>query len=128
MRWNDLRAYVDQLERLGELEHVKGADWENEIGVISELMIERSGPALLFEDIPGYPAGHRVLVGADSTAKRSAILLGLDADKPIEQLAQERKALLRECQPIPRQRVASGPIFEHTIQGDAVDLFQFPTP
>ena len=50
MRWNDLRAYVDQLERLGELEHVKGADWENEIGVISELMIERSGPAVLFED------------------------------------------------------------------------------
>ena len=57
MLWNDLREYLDKLDHLGMLERVKGAHWDVEIGVITELMVERGGPALLFDEIPDYPRG-----------------------------------------------------------------------
>lgn len=60
MLWNDLRDFLNKLEELGELKRVTGASWEEDIGGITELMTERRGPALLFDEIEGYPKGYRV--------------------------------------------------------------------
>ena len=57
---NDLRDFLDALKERGKLETVKGADWDLEIGTINELMAERQGPGLVFDEIKGYPKGFRV--------------------------------------------------------------------
>ena len=57
----DLRDFINQVRDLGELESIEGADWNLEIGAITELKGEREGPALLFDRIKGYPAGYRIL-------------------------------------------------------------------
>ncbi|HEY7064135.1 MAG TPA: UbiD family decarboxylase [Chloroflexota bacterium] len=127
MLWRDLREYLDRLEQLGDLLRVTGANWEEEIGGISELMIEQHGPALLFDEIPGYPRGHRVAANLYTTPKRTAVVFGLDYEPP-ETLAERWLQLLRDLKPIPPAYVESGPIFENVLTGDAINLFAFPTP
>ncbi|NIO10180.1 MAG: UbiD family decarboxylase, partial [Deltaproteobacteria bacterium] len=53
----DLRTCIDKLRDLGEFETIEGADWNLEIGAITELKGEEKGPALLFDKIKGYPQG-----------------------------------------------------------------------
>jgi 3-polyprenyl-4-hydroxybenzoate decarboxylase len=48
---NDLRLFMGELEELGELRRVNGADWNLEIGALTEIGAEQNGPALLFDDI-----------------------------------------------------------------------------
>ena len=58
----DLRPWLDEVDQLGELKHVRGADWNLELGAISELNVKKDlPPALLFDEIKGYPKGFRVL-------------------------------------------------------------------
>src|SRR5207248_11357693 len=52
----DLRTWLAEVEKLGELRHVRGADWNLELGAISELNVKKDlPPALLFDEIKGYP-------------------------------------------------------------------------
>lgn len=44
----DLRTFLQQLDALGDLKTVQGADRDREIGVITELSLQHDGPALLF--------------------------------------------------------------------------------
>src|SRR5690349_18200983 len=81
--FRDLRHYIENLtEALGEDEvrRVEGAHWDLEIGAITELLAEREGPALLFDDIPGHPSGFRVFTNFMGTPARCAVALGLPAD------------------------------------------------
>ena len=59
--FNDLREYLEQAEALGELKTIEGADWELEIGTLTEIMAKPNTPALLFDKIKGYDAGYRVV-------------------------------------------------------------------
>lgn len=128
MRWKDLRDYSDQLEELGELVRVSGASWEEEIGVISELMNEIGGPALLFDDIPGYPRGFRVAANLSRGPERFAIAFGLNPRSPLEEMTAEWKRLSEGYRLVEPDEVATGPIFENTMTGADIDLFKFPTP
>ncbi len=125
MLWNDLREYLDRLEALDELRRVVGANWEEEIGGITELVTERQGPGLLFDEGPGYPAGYRVAANLFTTPRRTAIALGLD---PGPSVAQQWRARMREMRPVPPEVVATGPICENVLTGADLDLFKFPTP
>ena len=50
----DLRVWLEEARRLGELRDVAGADWNLELGTISELNVKKDHhPALLFDRIPG---------------------------------------------------------------------------
>src|SRR5215510_12039328 len=85
----DLRTWIAQVEGLGELQHVRGAHWDLEIGAISEINYRRKpSAALLFDDIVGYPRGYRVLTGSLSNARRMAVTLGLDSDLDTPGLVQ----------------------------------------
>jgi 3-polyprenyl-4-hydroxybenzoate decarboxylase len=53
----DLRDWLKEVDTLGQLQRVDGADADLEIGVITELNGQRRGPALLFDEIPGFPKG-----------------------------------------------------------------------
>jgi hypothetical protein len=51
---------VSGVGALGELREIEGADWDLEIGGIADLVTERwDSPAILFDDIIGYPRGSR---------------------------------------------------------------------
>lgn len=129
MLWKDLRDYLAKLDELGELVTVRGATWEEEIGGIAELMTEREGPALLFDEIPGYPPGYRVAANLFTTVKRTALALGLPLDDLSAQRVGERWAKITQAfKPIPPDEVATGPILAHVLEGPAVDLTRFPTP
>ena len=67
----DLRAWLDSARKLGELKEVRGVDWNLELGAISELNVKiDSAPALLFDDIKGYPTGFRVLTCSTASPAR----------------------------------------------------------
>jgi UbiD family decarboxylase len=54
----DLRESLALLEKEGGLRHVGAAvDWDREIGAIARRVLEKKGPALLFENIKGYETG-----------------------------------------------------------------------
>ena len=57
---DDLRSFLKALEQRGKVRIINGADWDLEIGTINELMAERQGPALIFDNIKDYPQGFRV--------------------------------------------------------------------
>ena len=64
----DLRAWLRDVEAFGELTNLNGADWNLELGAISELNVKKAGPrALLFDEIPGYRKGFRVLTCSTSS-------------------------------------------------------------
>ena len=53
----DLRAWLEALRAAGEVQEIAGAEREAEIGGIVDLYMRKMGnPAVLFDDIPGYPA------------------------------------------------------------------------
>jgi 3-polyprenyl-4-hydroxybenzoate decarboxylase len=101
MLWNDLREYIDGIRLRGDVMDVPGAHWDLEIGAISELMIERGGPALLFDDIPDYPRGYRILCNADRMANKIAIALGLNPDASLGEMAEEWNRRSRDYKSIP---------------------------
>ena len=66
----DLRAWIERVEAEGELRRISGAHWDKEIGALTELSARLHGNrvAMLFDDIPGYPKGYRVLSNAVGSA------------------------------------------------------------
>jgi len=128
MLWNDLREFLEKLDEAGELKKVSGANWEDDIGGITELLTESRGPALLFDEIKGYPKGYRVASNLFNTSKRTAIAFGLPPDLPPQALAEQSAATMRGFRPVPPETVTSGPVLENVLKGDDIDLFKFPTP
>ena len=51
-----MRDWLQKVEDLKEVQHVKGANWELELGAITALW-GADKRCLLFDDIPGYPKG-----------------------------------------------------------------------
>ena len=130
--YEDLRDLIDRFERMGELAHVAGADWNLEVGAVSETVAARApgrAPALLFDDVPGYPKGFRILSGAANALRRLAVVLGLPEPRRERDLVESYRARMREgFQPIPPREVASGPVLENVQRGDAIDVLKFPAP
>jgi UbiD family decarboxylase len=123
----DLRAWLEHVEALGELRVVRGAGWQEDIGAVTELLDAQEGsPAVLFDEIPGYRPGHRVLVNANGTPRRQAVTLGLDAPERAghEELLAFWRAQLGEHEPIEPRRVETAPVFDRS----ADDLEAFPAP
>ncbi|MDR7481134.1 MAG: UbiD family decarboxylase [Armatimonadota bacterium] len=128
MNGSDLRGWLRDVEALGELTTVRGAHWDLEIGTITELVMNRHGPALLFDNIPGYPSGHRVVTNALGGPRRLALTLGLPVDRDVRDLLRLWQQKQRTLRPVPPRVVADGPVMAHVYRDDAVDLLTFPTP
>ncbi len=78
VQYKDLREWIKTVEDLGELKRIDGATWEEDIGMATELLNHTpQAPAALFDNIPGYPTGHRVLTNALTSNDRLAVTFGL---------------------------------------------------
>jgi UbiD family decarboxylase len=129
----DLRAWLREVEALGELKEVRGADWNLELGAISEVNVRQdSPPALLFDEIVGYPKGFRVLTCSTSSPARLSSILRLGVEKNHHGLVRKlrgRPAVWQAEAPKYDPVVAeTGPVFENVRRSDEVDLFVFPSP
>jgi 3-polyprenyl-4-hydroxybenzoate decarboxylase len=75
MSYKDVQGWIEQVDAMGELKTIHGADWNLEIGALSVLASKHkeNSPALLFDRIKDYPVGYRILVGFSkaSSARRS---------------------------------------------------------
>src|ERR1700689_2970114 len=77
----DLRAWIAQLRAAGELQDIAGAEREKEIGGIVDIYQRKIGnKAVLFDDVPGYPPGPRILANILTSIPRINITLGLDPE------------------------------------------------
>src|SRR5215471_17959072 len=125
----DLRAWLELLREHGEVTEVAGAEREREIGGIVDLYMRKMGnPAVLFDDIPGYPHGHRVLANILTSVRRINLTLGLPiGGSPIELVSYWRR-YMKEAKSVPPVTVKSGPLLENVTTGKDIDIQKIPTP
>jgi 4-hydroxy-3-polyprenylbenzoate decarboxylase len=122
----DLRDFIALCEKTGNLKRIKAeVDWDLEISHICKLVEEKSGPALLFENVKGYKSP--VLTGAFGTTQRLAMILGKDPSLSMVELTKEWVNLVVK-EVIPAKELKDGPIFENIVDGDKIDTFAFPSP
>ena len=127
----DLRPWLAQVEKLGELREVRGADWNLELGAISELNVKKDAPpALLFDEITGYPKGFRVLTCSTSSPARLSSILRL----PVQAMHQ---GLVEALRGKPAQWQAQAPKYDPIVATtgavlenvqSAPDVLAFPSP
>ncbi len=129
LAYDDLRGWLAEAERLGELRTVRGASWQEDIGLAAEAVIkEDDGPAVLFDDVPGCAPGHRVLMNVFAGNRRNMTLGFPDELTKVELSDACYESYIKERKTIPHEVVDDGPIFENVLTGDDVDLTKFPTP
>lgn len=122
----DLRGFISQCEKENQLKRIKAeVDWELEISHICKIVEEKSGPALLFENIKGYSSP--VLTGAFGTTQRLAMILGKDPKLSLVDLTKEWVNLSVKDVILAKEE-KDGPIFENIVDGDKVDTYAFPSP
>ena len=129
----DLRAWLDVAKKLGELKEVPGADAKLELGAISELNVKIDGaPALLFDEIKGYPKGFRVLTCSTASPARLSSLLRLPVEHNHHGLVQKLRGKPRGWQAeAPKYDpvvVETGAVLENIQSGKDVDITIFPSP
>ena len=129
MHYRDLRTWLRQVEEMGELKTIKGANWDLEIGVLAEhVMRANQQPAVIFDQIVDYPAGYRILVNESGSRKRAALTLGLSTDLDEPGLINAWREKRRSLRPVPPQYVEDGPILENVLKDGDIDMWKFPTP
>jgi 4-hydroxy-3-polyprenylbenzoate decarboxylase len=142
MKFKDLREFITFLEQKGELRRIKTpVNCELEITEIADRLVKGDGPALLFENVTGYDMP--VLVNIYASERRMAWALGVEK---LDDLAQRFQGLLQLMHGPPEgmmsklrtlgqlvhlgsfqpKTVRNAPCQEVALQGEDVDLFQFP--
>ena len=105
--YEDLRGWLVEAERLGELEIVRGANWQEEIGMAAEVVSHADdSPAVLFDAVPGCPAGFRLLTNIFAGRRKNMTLgfpEGLDKVGPRAVHASQNRVLAQDDGP-ERQR------------------------
>jgi UbiD family decarboxylase len=120
--FKSLRDWMKFLEDKEELVHNKTeVNLEVDVSAIAYKACRESAPAVIHENIKGYP-GWRVLSGTFNTMDRMAYALGV-----------ERETMLKELAPkldvhVPPMEVSTGPCKEIKIFGDDIDLTKIPIP
>ena len=130
---DDLRIWLEKVDKKGELKVLEGAHWDLEIGYMSAENAKRlPNPALLFDRIAGYPPGYRVLTCSMATRSRFAFTANLaDTASNLEMVGVLSKKLSEweaEAGKFPPEAVSTGPVLENIDAGKDVDLFKFPVP
>lgn len=132
MAYRDLRDWLQNVERRGELLKFSGASWKFEMGSMADMLQKQEKhrmPAVLFDDIPGYPRGFRTLFSMTSSPWRIAHTLGLPEDElECQKLVSNWRRKAKELKAIAPKVVKDAPVQENVDTGAAIDLYKFPVP
>ncbi|WP_422444321.1 MULTISPECIES: 4-hydroxy-3-polyprenylbenzoate decarboxylase [unclassified Endozoicomonas] len=143
MKYKDLRDFIDQLEKQGELRRITfEVDPVLEMTEICDRTLKKGGPALLFENPKGFDMP--VLANLFGTQKRVALGMGqkdIGALREVGELlaylkepdppkglrdAIEKLPLFRQVLNMGPKVVKSAPCQEVVLQGDDIDLTRLP--
>ena len=125
----DLRDWIGELDAAGQLQKIFGAGHEEEIGAIVDIhMRKMTNPAVLFDEIPGYEKGYRVLANILTSVPRINIALGLPIDTPEIELVRYWREYMKESPSHAPVEVNGGPLLENVSEGDDIDITKIPTP
>jgi 4-hydroxy-3-polyprenylbenzoate decarboxylase len=125
----DLRSWIADMASAGQLQEIHGAEREEEIGGIVDVYQRKIGnKAVLFDDIPGYPKGYRILANILTSVPRINRTIGLPADTTAVELVAFWRRYMREMKSIPPRIVERGLIQENVLTGGDIDLHRIPTP
>ncbi len=130
----DLRAWLAEVERIGELVRVREpVDRDEEMSAIGYLLAKQHpSPAVLFECAKGFeksPIGAKLLWNIlGPSLKRIALTLEEPVDTPTVELIRRAKDKLKRR--IPPREVArdKAPVYENSLLGKKVDLSKLPIP
>jgi 4-hydroxy-3-polyprenylbenzoate decarboxylase len=127
---SDLRTWLDDVDRLGQLVKVNGVDWDLELSTLTEIINERAKnrPALLFDKIKGYPEGYRVAANLLSSVNRLALTMGMEPQLNEFEFVQRWRRQVKTIEPVEPQIVKDCPLFENVLKGNEIDLLKFPVP
>ncbi len=125
MPYPDLRAFLQRLEREGELLRVEPeVDLKYELGAVCRLALDRGGEernrALYFSRLKG--SSYPLVVNLLATRKRYCLALECDPDNV------HREWIRRTEKPIPPEIVKDGACKEVVRVGKDVNLFELPIP
>jgi len=128
--FDDLRDFIKRAAELGECKDIKGADWDVEIGRITELSGDRPNrPLLIFDEIKDYNPGYRIVTNFFNTYKLFALAYDLPLDaEGVELIRPWHDRIKGGVKLIPPKEVKTGPVEENIQVGDDVDLWKFPVP
>ena len=94
MSFRDLREFIEELERRGELVRIKTeVDPDQEITIIQHKVLAAGGPALLFENVKGSP--YRLVSNLFGTKERVERVMG----RPPAEIGEEMAGLAEEMMP-----------------------------
>lgn len=129
----DLRDWLAKVDKRGELEKIKGAHWDTEIGCLTALNWKRKpSPALLFSDVPGYSPNYRIVTGSTRTPSRIALTFGLPeglSGLPLLEIVRRKfDEWESKLEKFPPETVSAGPVLENVLSGDDINLLKFPVP
>ncbi len=143
MEYKDLRDFIQQLERLGELKRISvEVDPYLEITEICDRTLRLGGPALLFEKVKGseFP----LLANLFGTSKRVALGMGEESVVALQEIgrllamlkepeapkgmrdAWEKLPVFKKVLDMAPKEKKNAPCQENVIAGDAVDLSRIP--
>ena len=128
IEYRDLREWLLKAQEMGELKTAKSIDLED-VGRIAEISTGfESAPAVLLDDFPGYKPGYRILINPYGSAARIGLSFGFPPDEDRIGLLDHFKKKIQEVGLIAPEYVESGPVLENRLDGNDVDLYQFPIP
>jgi UbiD family decarboxylase len=82
-----MRDFIEAGEKLGVVRRIKAeVDWNLELSHIAKLNEEKSGPALLFENVKGYDTP--LITSVCTTAERLAVIMGMDKESSLVQIME----------------------------------------
>jgi 4-hydroxy-3-polyprenylbenzoate decarboxylase len=129
LAYHDLRQWIDEARKLGEIKEVSGLSWQQDIGLVSEMALrDDNAPCFIFKDVPGTIPGSRVLVNFFG-GRRKNMTLGFPTDLSKIELSEGfRTHYASDLKRIPPKFVETGPVMQNTMSGDAIDVTKFPAP
>jgi len=148
MKYSDLRDFIAQLEKIGQLKRIKQPISTNlAMTEISDRTLRMQGPALLFEnpvDDQGQPIGMPVLTNLFGTPDRVALAMGQNDVTALRDVGK-LLAMLKEPEPptgfrdalgkipvykqvlnMPVKLIKKAPCQQVVMEGDEVDLTKLP--
>lgn len=132
IEFNDMREWIEQANKIGELKVIEGADPNLEVGTMVQINGKNEGPALLFDKLKGYKDGFRIVTNSLGNIKTVNLTFGLLVEQGIRETVEALRLKAGEwsssAKDFPSKPVSAGPILENVEKGDRVDLEKFPVP
>jgi UbiD family decarboxylase len=125
----DLRDWIDGVRAAGELKLIKGAEPKEEIGGIVDIYMRKMGnPAVMFDEVPGFPRGHRIIANILTSILRVNLALGLAPETTEMEQIQWWRNYFKNASSKPTKVVNGGPLLDNVLEGKDVDIEKIPTP